>query len=191
MVLFFGRARGTPSRAVWRGRGSEGLGAAARRTRERRHSRRSYSACRMTAGAEQASQAMLLDLARCSNMYGALFPSGTAGAPEALPPPPPPAAAGAAAGTTLPLDPTTQLLLSGDTAAANLWAAQVGLRGAKRGVEEVLGAPPVSGPTERAKRKKLMRQGQKDLLIQLDSLLHVGDQRSAHKNILEAALGTP
>jgi hypothetical protein len=154
----------------------------------------------MTAGAEQASQAMLLDLARCSNMYGALFPSGTAGAPVALPPPPPPAsgaAAGAAAGTALPLDPTQlaaaapQYLLSGDTAAANLWAAQVSLRGAKRGVEEVLGAPPVSGPTERAKRKKLMRQGQKDLLIQLDSLLHVGDQRSAHKNILEAALGTP
>jgi len=49
------------------------------------------------------------------------------------------------------------------------------------GVEEVLGAPPVSGPTERAKRKKLMRQGQKNLLIQLGSLLHVGDQRSAHK----------
>jgi len=40
---------------------------------------------------------MLLDLARCSNMYGALFPSGTAGAADALPPPPPPAS-GAAAG---------------------------------------------------------------------------------------------
>jgi len=48
-------------------------------------------ACTMAAGADQASPAMLLDLARCSNMYGAIIPSGTAGAADALPPPPPPA----------------------------------------------------------------------------------------------------
>ena len=76
--------------------------------------------------------------------------------------------------------------------ATNLWAAagrSNHLRSAPKRGEEML-----SAPTERAKRKKLMRQGQKDLLILLDSLLHVGDggalgTRSAHKNILEAALG--
>jgi hypothetical protein len=80
-------------------------------------------------------------------------------------------------------------LLSNE-AAGPACAARGGVRAPKRGVEETLTQAPVSAPTERAKRKKLMRQGQKDLLIHLDSLLHVADgPRSSHKNILEAALG--
>ena len=118
----------------------------------------------------------ILDFARCSaGMYGALFAS--------LPPPPPPEEGQQISALSTTVSPSFQVHshLSAQPPyvlaehAASYWTCgggpeRSGDRATKRSGDEVM-----SPPTERAKRKKLMRQGQKDLLILLDSILHVGD----------------
>jgi hypothetical protein len=124
-------------------------------------------------------------------MYGALFAS--------FPPPPPPEEGQQISALPATVSPSFQVHshLSAQppyVLAASHWTCgggpeRSGDRATKRSGDEVM-----SAPTERAKRKKLVRQSQKDLLIVLDSILHVGDGGedapcSAHKNMLEAALG--
>jgi len=150
-------------------------------------------------GAAATSQAMLLDLARCSGMYGALIANqqqAAGGAAAFPPPPPPPAAQGGAllppsghalqAPQATPQDQHASVappyMLAGDAAATAFAAAQRSLRAGPAREDAV------SAPTERAKRKKLMRQGQKELLMQLDSLLYAGS--SSANNVLDAGFGT-
>lgn len=138
------------------------------------------------------SQAMLLDLARCSGMYGAIIAGQTNGASSSLPPPPPPSAQMALqlqVPPTHPLQVPTNQERHSSVLQPHMLSNEAAMKaGPKHSGESS------SAPSERAKRKKLMRQGQKDLLLRLDSLLHVGNgstcaPSSAHKNVLEAALG--
>ena len=147
-------------------------------------------------GSEISSQAMLLDsLARCNGMYGALLVAGQSSG--AVPPPPPATSMSSTAQGSLPAVMTLspmQPLLEAQLSAQTYALAPDGSRGPALGAPVKRADDMLSAPTERAKRKKLMRQGQKDLLVHLDSLLHVAQggghgQRSTHKNIIEATLG--
>ena len=147
-------------------------------------------------GSEISSQAILLDsLARCNGMYGALLVAGQSS--EAVPPPPP--ATSTAQGslpavmTLSPMQPLLEAQLSVQTYALAPDGSTVA-HGPALGAPVKRADDMLSAPTERAKRKKLMRQGQKDLLVHLDSILHLAQggwhgQRSSHKNIIEATLG--
>ena len=148
-------------------------------------------------GTAATSQAMLLDLARCSGMYGALIANqqqAAGGAAVAFPPPPPPPAAQVGAllppsGHALPVSQATPQDQHASVAPPYIDAAATAFAAAQRCVR----AGPAredaaSAPTERAKRKKLMRQGQKELLMQLDSLLYAGS--SSANYALEAGFGT-
>jgi len=111
----------------------------------------------------------------CAGMYGALFAS--------FPPPPPPEEGQQISALPTTVSPSFQVHSHVSAQppyvlaehAASHWTCgggpeRSGDRATKRSGDELM-----SAPTERAKRKKLMRQGQKDLLILLDSILHVGD----------------